>query len=101
MVEEAAFNLREGDKMNPANEIKDSMWNFLKDGEQKGDVKALKDAVYTLIQMTTQKNAGQREAGKNVPFEILDLLKWQIICEATALVLSGELDRLEEEANDT
>lgn len=101
MVEEAAFNLREGDEMNPTNEIKDSMWNFLKDGEQKGDVKALKDAVYTLIQMTTQKNAGQREAGKNVPFEILDLLKWQIICEATALVLSGELDRLEEEANDT
>lgn len=81
---------------NPANDLKDSMWDFLKDGSHEANVEALKSAVYTLIQMTTQKDAGQREAGKNIPFETLDLIKWQIICEATALVLSGRLDELED-----
>lgn len=86
---------------NPANALKDSMWDFLKDGKQEANIAALKSAVYSLIQMTTQKNAGQREAGKNIPFELLDLIKWQIICEATALVLSGKLDRLEDEECDS
>lgn len=82
---------------NPANELKDSMWDFLKDGKQEANITALKDAVYTLIQMTTQKNAGQRGDSKNVPFEILDMVKWQIICESVCLVLSGKLDGLEED----
>lgn len=82
---------------NPANELKDSMWDFLKDGKQEANITALKDAVYTLIQMTTQKDAGQRKDSKGVPFEILDIVKWQIICEAVCLVLSGKLDGLEEE----
>lgn len=82
---------------NPANSIKDSMWDFLKDGHQVADIKALKDSVYNLIQMTTQKTAGQRANQPNhISFEVLELLKWQIICEAVALVLSGELDKLEE-----
>ena len=82
---------------NPANSIKDSMWDFLKDGHQEADVKALKDAVYNLIQMATQKTAGQRsDHPKHISFEVLELLKWQIICEAVALVLSGKLDKLEE-----
>lgn len=34
---------------NPANELKDSMWDFLKDGKQEANITALKDAVYTLI----------------------------------------------------
>lgn len=42
---------------NPANEIQDGMWDFLKDGKQKANVKALKNAVYTLIGMSTQKNS--------------------------------------------
>lgn len=75
---------------NPANNLKDSMWDFLKDGHHEANIPALKDAVYTLIGMATQKDAGQR--GKGIPFEILDLVKWQIICEATALVLSGKLE---------
>ena len=82
---------------NPANELKDSMWDFLKDGKQEANITALKDAVYTLIQMTTQKDAGQRKDSKGVPFEILDIVKWQIICESVCLVLSGKLDGLEEE----
>ena len=81
---------------NPANELKDSMWDFLKDRNQEANIDGLKSAVYALIQMTTQKDAGQREAGKNIPFQMLDIVKWQIICEATALVLSGRLDALEE-----
>lgn len=83
---------------NPANELKDSMWDFLKDGNHEPNIPSLKDAVYTLIGMTTQKDAGQR--GKGIPFEMLDLVKWQIICEATALVLSGKLDELEDEECD-
>lgn len=81
---------------NPANRIKDSMWDFLKDGKQEANITALKDAVYALIEMTTQKGAGQRQQGKGIPFGILDMVKWQIICEATALVLSGRLDDLED-----
>jgi len=78
---------------NPANDLKDSMWDFLKDGKHEANIPALKDAVYTLIGMTTQKDAGQR--GKGFPFEMLEIVKWQIICEATALVLSGRLDENE------
>lgn len=78
---------------NPANDLNDSMWDFLKDGKHEANIHALKDAVYTLIGMTTQKDAGQR--GKGIPFEMLDIVKWQIICEATALVLSGRLDENE------
>ena len=78
---------------NPANDLKDSMLDFLKDGKHEANIPALKDAVYTLIGMTTQKDAGQR--GKGIPFDMLDIVKWQIICEATALVLSGRLDESE------
>ena len=83
---------------NPANELKDSMWDFLKDGKHEANIAALKDAVYTLIGMTTQKDAGQRKDSKGMPFEILDMVKWQIICEATALVLSGKLEVLDDSA---
>ncbi len=51
-------------KNNPANVVKDTMWHFLIDGTQRGNAKALKEAVYDLIGMTTQKNAGQRKAKK-------------------------------------
>lgn len=81
---------------NPANDIKDSMWDFLKDGKQEPNIEALKDGVYTLIKMTTQKDAGQRGTSENVPFAMLDIVKWQIICEAVALVLSGKLEGLED-----
>ena len=83
---------------NLANKVPDGMWNFLKDGNQKANVKALKNAVYTLIGMSTQKTAGQRsDHPKHISFEVLEILKWQIICEAVALVLSGKLDEMEDE----
>lgn len=40
-------------KNNPANVVKDTMWHFLIDGTQRGNAKALKEAVYDLIGMTT------------------------------------------------
>lgn len=83
---------------NPANKVVDSMWDFLKDGKQEANIQALKDACYTMIGMSTQKTAGQRTNKPNhMTFEVLEVLKWQIVCEAVALVLSGKLDKLEEE----
>ena len=54
-----------------------------------------------MINMTTQKGGGahKSQVGRMIPFEMLDLVKWSIICEAVALVLSGKLDELEEREN--
>lgn len=85
-------------KSNPANKIKDTMWHFLMDGAQKGDVQRLKEYVYDLIGMTTQKTAGQRRTAKNdINWDELDMTMMSIVIEATALVLSGRLDGLEKE----
>lgn len=80
---------------NPANSLKDAMWSFLMDKGQKANVPALKEYVYDLIQITTQKDAGQRGNRKNIDWKELDMIVWSIVCEATALVLSGDLDGLE------
>ena len=83
-------------KQNPANAIKDTMWHFLMDGGQKANIPVLKEYVYDLIKMTTQKTAGQRQTAKqDIPWEELDMTLMSIAIEATALVLSGELDQLE------
>jgi hypothetical protein len=79
---------------NPANSIKDSMWDFLKDGNQTANIPALKEAVYDLIQMATQKTAGQGRNKKDISFNNIDAVKMVIVCEAVALVLSGKLDGL-------
>lgn len=82
---------------NPANAIKDTMWRFLMDGGQKANIPALKEYVYELIQMTTQKTAGQKQyaAKTHIPWEELDMTLMSIVIEATSLVLSGELDKIE------
>ena len=80
----------------PANGLKDMMWRFLMDKGQKENIPELKESVYRLIQMTTQKTAGQRN-DKNetrIPWETLDMEIMRIVIEATALVLSGRLDEL-------
>ena len=82
---------------NPANAIKDMMWSFLMDHGQQANIPALKEAVHDLIQAITQKDAGQRkDKRKNFDWDNLDMLFMEIAIEATALVLSGELDKLEE-----
>lgn len=81
-------------KENPANTIKDTMWKFLMDGGQKANIPALKEYVYDLIQMTTQKTAGQRQTAKShISWDELEMTLMSIVIEATALVLSGDLDR--------
>ena len=71
-------------KENPANKIKDTM--------------SFKEYVYDLIQMTTQKTAGQNakfQAKGHINWDDLDMTLMSIVIEATALVLSGRLDGLE------
>ena len=58
-----------------------AMWAMLQKGGQRADISQLKKFVDQWVQMTTQKTAGQRGA--------------RDLCEAVALVLSGELDKLE------
>ena len=82
-------------KENPANTIKDTMWKFLMDKGQKSNIPALKEYVYDLIQMTTQKTAGQREVKGHISWDELDMTMVSIVIEATALVLSGDLDEIE------
>ena len=82
-------------KENPANAIKDTMWKFLMDKGQKSNIPALKEYVYDLIQMTTQKTAGQRKTKDHISWDELDMTIMSIVIEATALVLSGDLDEIE------
>ena len=83
---------------NPANGIKDLMWAFLMDKGQQENIPELKAAVYRLIQMTTQKTAGQQQYKKatHISWDTLDMEIMRIVIEATALVLSGKLDALED-----
>lgn len=77
---------------NPANNLKDFMWQFLMDKGQKANIPALKENVYSLIAMTTQKTAGQK---KGISWNELDMVLMSIVIEATALVQSGVLDEIE------
>lgn len=80
-----------GDR-NPADVLKEPMWQMFKTFGQKENIPALKKAVYNLIEMSTQKTAGQR-GGKDLAWdENLDMTLWTIVIEASALVLSGKLD---------
>ncbi len=84
---------------NPADGIKDAMWHFLMSGSQKfdnEDIKEMEEAVYRLIQMTTQKNAGQAKyaTATQINWDTLDMEFMRIVCFATSLVLSGRLEEL-------
>ncbi len=62
------------------------------------NIPVLKEAVADLVQILTQKTAGQRK-GKpsDLSWGRVPYVKMAIFVEAVALVQSGELDRLEEE----
>lgn len=72
-----------------------AIWSFLQPHHQEANIKLLKESVNELIQMTTQKTAGQRTGSKDLSFDNLDRVQFTIICEAVALVLSGKLDAIE------
>lgn len=79
---------------NPADVLKEPMWQMFMTFGQKANTDQLKSYVYDLIQMSTQKTAGQRaDKKKDLDFKDLDMTLWGIVIEATALVLSGELDK--------
>ena len=81
---------------NPADVLKEPMWQMFKTFGQKPNVPALKQYVYDLIRMSTQKTAGQRGKASDLDWEEnLDMTLWGRVIEASALVLSGELDRVE------
>ena len=73
-----------------------SMWTMLQRGGQKSNIPALKELVGEWVKMTTQKTAGQRkDQPKDLSWDNLERVKMGILCEAVALVLSGDLDKLE------
>lgn len=71
-----------------------SMWAMLQRGGQKSNIPLLRELVGQWVQMTTQKTAGQR-GGKDLTWDNMERVKMGILCEAVALVLSGDLERLE------
>lgn len=80
-----------GDR-NPADVLKEPMWQMFMTFGQKANPDQLKKYVHDLIKMSTQKTAGQR-GGKDLSWEDdLHMTLWGIVIEATALVVSGELD---------
>ncbi|MCD8366125.1 MAG: hypothetical protein LUC83_10045 [Clostridiales bacterium] len=86
----------------PANQmpdsVKDMMWYFLMKGGQEADIDELEDAVNDLCSMMMQKTAGQKKYKKSsdIDFKNADWIMWRIVIEATALVLSGDLEYLKE-----
>lgn len=76
----------------------DTMWCFLQMGGMKSNIPSLKEHCMMLRKMLMQKTAGQRRDKKSdIPFDHLDTIKNVIVVEAMALVLSGDLDKLEAE----
>ena len=73
------------------NPMLDTMWHFMEMGGLKANYPALKEACMEMRQMIMQKTAGQRkDRPKDIPWENWERVKVTIICEAMALVLSGE-----------
>lgn len=75
----------------------DTMWHFMEMGGLKANYPALKEACMEMRQMIMQKTAGQRkDSPKDIPWENWERVKVTIVCEAMALVLSGEYEQKEE-----
>ena len=73
----------------------DMMWSMLSIGGPKANYPALKNACMQLRQMMMQKTAGQRkDRKKDLRFEDTETLCKIIVCEAMALVLSGEYEEV-------
>lgn len=100
-VADLAWKTSPANSLPDENGLRDLMWRFLMDRGQVFDEESaehLKSEVYELINITTQKSSGT-EATTATPYtvnwKILDMLTWQIVCGATALVLSGVLDKID------
>lgn len=79
------------------NGVRDAMWKFLMKGNQKANLDELEELVNTLIHATTQMTAGQRaDHPKDINFDRLGMLTWQICIEATAFVLDKRFEKVKE-----
>ena len=76
----------------------DDMWKMFEKGQRSANPVGLDEHVNELIHMTKQKTAGQNRSGnrKDIPVELLDLIKWSIICEACYLVLDERWEQVKE-----
>lgn len=73
-----------------------SLWAAAKNGEP-FDPDALEEAVQDLLQMATQKTAGQRkDKPRDLSWDNLERVRLCILVEATMLVLQGGLDIIRE-----
>lgn len=77
------------------------MWNFLKMGNGKPNIAALKENLDALRQLMIQKTGGQEPYRKSheIPKDDLGTIINCIVIETMQLYLSGGLDKLEEEFN--
>lgn len=81
-----------------------AIWAMLQKGRQESNIPYLKELVHDMVTMLTQKSNGRKggkgipwEAGsKAIPFENFERIKMMIVCEAMALVLSGDIDKLQD-----
>ena len=75
------------------------MWNFLKMGNGKPDIAALKENLDALRQLMIQKTGGQEPYRKSheITMDDLGTIINCIVIETMQLYLSGGLDKLEEE----
>ena len=78
------------------------MWNFLKFGNGKSNIPALKKHLDMLRQMMIQETGGQEQYRKShhIPLEDLGTIANCIVFEAMQLYLSGDLDKLEGNENE-
>ena len=76
----------------------DDMWKMFEKGQRSANPYALEGHVNELIHMAKQKTSGQNRSDnrKDIPFELLDMIKWSIICEACYLVLDERWDKVKE-----
>lgn len=76
----------------------DLMWSFLMMGGQESNIEALEENLDLLRQVMIQKTAGQRKDDPKyyVGFDDIGTICNIIVCEAMALYLSGDLEKLKE-----
>ena len=78
--------------------VEDTMWTFLSFGGQKGNPELMNEYVQKLLSMVKQKNAGQKKYTKkdDISLDLIDPIKWSIICEAVALCLDERFPKVVE-----
>lgn len=66
--------------------------------KQVADLNQLENGVNALIKMSSQMTAGQdRKDNKgDIPYELWEIAKWQVLCEAVALICDKRWSKIKE-----